>query len=62
MPRFNDKIGRNARIDPNGRTNDETEKLALLGGTGSYVGASGSIGIRVLPNFRSQWVINLGAR
>ncbi len=48
--------------DPNGRPNDETEELAVVGGTGSYVGASGSIGIRVLPNFRSQWVINLGAR
>lgn len=48
--------------DPNGRPNDETEELAVVGGTGSYVGASGSIDIRVLPNFRSQWVIALGAR
>jgi hypothetical protein len=48
--------------DPNGRPNDDTEELAVVGGTGAYIGASGNIDIRVLPGFQSQWVIKLGAR
>lgn len=45
--------------DPQGRPNDETEQIAIVGGTGAFVGAKGSIDIVVLPDFASKWVIRI---
>jgi len=45
--------------NPQSRPNDETEHIAITGGTGAYRGASGQIDIRVLPKFTSLWLISL---
>ena len=45
--------------DAKSRPNDRTEKIAITGGTGAFVGATGTIGIDVLPDFASRWVIRL---
>lgn len=42
-------------MDPASRPNDETEQLAIVGGTGAYRGAAGSVDITLLPGFRSRW-------
>ena len=46
--------------NPASRPNDKTEHLAIVGGTGKYRGASGSVDIEVLANFESRWRISLG--
>lgn len=42
---------------PNGRPDDRIEQIAITGGTGRYDGASGSVDITILPEFRSEWVL-----
>jgi len=44
---------------PQSRPNDETERIAITGGTDAYRGASGQIDVQVLPNFASRWIISL---
>lgn len=44
---------------PQSRPNDETEHIAVTGGTGAYRGASGQIDVQVLPNFTSRWIVSL---
>ena len=46
-------------INPASRPNDRVEQLAIVGGAGKYRGASGIVGIEVLPNFRSRWIISI---
>jgi len=46
-------------ISPTSRPNDRIEQIAIVGGTGKYRGASGSIDIEILPNFNSRWRISL---
>lgn len=48
--------------DPASRPNDSTEHLAIVGGTGAYRGASGSVDIEVLPLFRSRWTLSISAQ
>lgn len=43
--------------DKASRPNDETEHIAVVGGTGAYRGASGHIDVIVLPGFTSRWII-----
>ena len=45
--------------DPQARPNDKTEQIAITGGTGAFVGATGQIDITVLPGFASRWTIAL---
>ena len=45
--------------DPKGRPNDTTERIAVVGGTGAFVGAKGQMDIVVLPDFGSRWTITL---
>lgn len=44
---------------PTSRPNDRVERIAIVGGTGKYRGASGIIDIELLPNFNSRWRISL---
>ena len=45
--------------NPQSRPNDQTEHIAITGGTDAYRGASGQIDVEVLPNFASRWIIRL---
>ena len=45
--------------DPSSRPNDRSERIAITGGTGAYVGARGTVNIVVLPDFTSRWIISL---
>lgn len=45
--------------NPASRPNDRIERIAVVGGTGKYRGASGVIDIEILPNFGSRWRISL---
>lgn len=48
--------------DPASRPNDATERLVVTGGSGRYLGASGTVDITVLPGFTSRWVVRLATR
>lgn len=47
---------------PTSRPDDTEEQLAVVGGTGAYLGASGFVDITVLPEFRSKWEIHVTGR
>lgn len=47
--------------DRQARPKDETEHIAITGGTGPYRGATGEIDITVLPDFASRWTISLNS-
>ena len=46
-------------VDPNARPINLLEDIAVVGGTGAFLGASGQVRITVLPKFASRWVISL---
>lgn len=46
-------------VSDTGRPNDTTEKIAIIGGQGAYLGASGEIDIVVLPKFQSSWAVRV---
>ena len=45
--------------NPQSRPNDQTEHIAITGGTKAFRNASGQIDVKVLPNFASRWIIQL---
>jgi hypothetical protein len=45
--------------NPESRPNDATESLAIVGGTGAYIGATGQADIAVLPGFTSRWTLTI---
>jgi hypothetical protein len=46
-------------LDPAARPDDETEHIAIVGGTGRFRGAEGYLDIVVRPGFRSTWIVHL---
>lgn len=46
-------------VSDTGRPSDTTEKIAIIGGQGAYLGASGEIDIVVLPRFQSSWAVRV---
>ena len=44
-------------LSPTARPDDRTERIAIVGGTGAFVDANGTMDIVVLPEFTSRWTL-----